>query len=250
MKKRFIAENFEDLAKKLRTFALLFVALVVFGTVGFMIVLHISIGNALMYTLETITLMHSEVDPATKYLQFFLAAIGAIMFWWIIWSLLDTIFNEGFFDFLHVYDLERRLLHMKNHIIIAGGGRVGEEIAARLHKSKHHYVIIEADAKKVKELRAEKHQVLHGDASDSAMLKKAHIEAARILVLTLPQAEKNLLVALLAKEHNPALELHARADTDEYVSVLKKAGVSTVIVPELAAADIIYKGVTHGSSTH
>jgi Trk K+ transport system NAD-binding subunit len=97
--------------------------------------------------------------------------------------------------------------------------------------------------KRVKDMRRAKKPVIHGDATDAEMLHKAHLTGAKGLILTLPQAEKNLLIALLAKEHNPAIVIHARADTEDYVSVLRKAGVSIVVVPEIAAVDMLLKHV-------
>jgi voltage-gated potassium channel len=41
----------------------------------------------------------------------------------------------------------------------------------------------------------------------------------------------NVFVALSAREHNPALQIHARAETEEGVRRLRQAGASQVISP-------------------
>jgi voltage-gated potassium channel len=241
--KKVTIEHIEELPQKMKFFGSMLVTLLLFGTFSFMVVKQQPFLNGLYDTIETLALVYHPEGLADKVLQLFLQVIGSFALWWILWSIFDVIFTESFIEYMHVRDLEGRLKHMKNHYIIAGGGRVGEEVAKRLEERKHKYVIVEQDLKRIKELRKLKKPVLYGDASDFEVLKKAHIEHAKTILLTLPQAEKNLLVALLAKEHNPQITIHARADSDDYVSVLKKAGVSLIVIPEIACVDLLMKHV-------
>ena len=130
---------------------------------------------------------------------------------------------------------------MNKHYIIAGGGRVGEEIALEISKKTKNFVIIEKDESVVKKVEKKGYFVIHGDASDENVLREAGIEKAKAILLTLPQTEKNLFITLAAKELNPKIEVFSRADNQSYVSKLKKAGAKIVIVPEIVAADEIVK---------
>jgi Trk K+ transport system NAD-binding subunit len=132
---------------------------------------------------------------------------------------------------------------MKNHYVIAGGGRVGEEIARELDKLNKKFVIIEKDPAKVLKLRKKKYIVIEGDANDveSQILSKANIKEASVLIIAMPETEKNLLLTLMAKEIKPELDIYVRCDHPEFVSRLKKAGAKSVIVPEIVAANQFVK---------
>jgi hypothetical protein len=126
-----------------------------------------------------------------------------------------------------------------DHYIIVGGGRVGEEIAHDLTKVKKRFVIIEKDPIKVSKLKKKGYLVIEGDANDieSRILDKANIKGAAVLVIAMPETEKNLLLTLMAKEIKPEIDIYVRCDHPEFVSRLKKAGAKSVIVPEIIAAD-------------
>ena len=128
---------------------------------------------------------------------------------------------------------------MKNHIIIVGGGRVGEEIAQNLAKKKKDFIIIESDPKATACLRKSKYVFIEGDALNEDVLKRAGIEKASKIILTLPKTEQNILITLTAKELNSKIEIHSRCESQSLVSKLKRAGAKVVIVPEIVAADTI-----------
>jgi voltage-gated potassium channel len=159
--------------------------------------------------------------------------------WWIFWGFFDIVSEGTLSEYLKTSRFFSSLGKMKNHYVIAGGGRVGEEMAESFSKSKKQYVIIEKDEDKVRKLKNKGYSVIHGDVEepDSEVLNKANVKNAKTIILAMPETEKNLLVTLMAKEINPKIEVYARADNAAFVSKLKKAGAKTVIVPELAAAE-------------
>ncbi|HLP79044.1 MAG TPA: NAD(P)-binding protein [Acidobacteriota bacterium] len=244
MKKRFGVELLEDIPRKIRIFLFVLGGFFLASIFLFMLVEQTSFWSAFRHTLETLAFSYEPTNDYAKFAQMSMVIIGAIVVWWALWSLLDIAMSDGFWEYLLLKQEEKKVASMKHHYIIAGGGRVGEEVAHRLLKRSVPHVLIEIDAKKAKDLRKLKHPIVLGDATDAETLTKANIAQARGVILTLPQAEKNLLVALLAKEQNPQIQIHARADTPDYVSVLKKAGATSVVVPEVAAADHIVASLT------
>lgn len=132
---------------------------------------------------------------------------------------------------------------MKNHYIIAGGGKVGDEIARSLTKQKKHHVIIDKDMSRVKILRKEGYKAIEGDITEEKTLIKAKIKEAKTLIITSPHTETNLLVTLLARELNKNLNIYVRADKPEYESVLQKAGAKKVIIPEISAAKDMFSTI-------
>jgi voltage-gated potassium channel len=99
--------------------------------------------------------------------------------------------------------------------------------------------LIESDSQTASALRKKKYPLVEGDALREEILKKAKIEKASKIILTLPETESNILVTLTAKEINPKIEIHSRCEDTALVSKLKRAGAKLVTVPEIIAADKI-----------
>lgn len=232
-------EEIRQFPKKILIFAVLFVSLIAIGTFGFMIFGRIGFENAILRTFESLAFIFSADSGAEKFLEIFLAIVGVMIVWWILWGLFDMLFQGNLTEYLKIHKYLSRLEKMRNHYIIAGGGRVGEEIAKDLSFRKRDFIIIERDLLTFSKLKKLGYLAIHGDVSDETILKKAGIERARIIVVAMPETEKNLLVTMMARDLNKDIEIYARCDKPVFVSKLKKAGAKIVVVPELVAAEKI-----------
>ena len=229
-------EEVRELPTRIITFLFLIVFLIAIGTLGFKIILGISFSSAFITTLESFALMY-HAEGGAKVLGMFITLFGVILLWWVLWSLFDIISEGSLREYLKISDFLSRLKNMKNHYIIAGGGRVGEEIASHLLRKKKEYIIIEKDEPTIMRLKKNRLFVMQGDVTDENVLKQARIQNAKAIILAMPETEKNLLVTMTAKELSPNIEIYARADKPAFVSKLKKAGAKVVIVPETVAAE-------------
>lgn len=124
---------------------------------------------------------------------------------------------------------------LHDHIIIAGGGRVGQHIAQVLHHFSQQFVLIELDFHKVEQVRTAGFPVIFGDASHEIVLEAAKIEKARLLLITTPAIVVARTVVNHARAVKPDLEIVARADGIEQMKTLQAAGVSGVVQPEFEA---------------
>ena len=227
----------EKLPRRIIIFLILIISLFIIGIVSFKIIKHATIFEGFIMTLETLAFSFHGLTGIGRALEIFLTTFGVILIWWICWSLFDILLEGNISEYLKIQKLLSNLKNMKNHYIIAGGGRVGEEIAREFSKSKRQYVIIEKDETKVNLLKKKGFFAIYGDVTDEAVLKEVNIKSARAIILAMPETEKNLLVTMTAKELNPQIEIYARADKPAFVSKLKKAGAKVVIVPEIVAAE-------------
>ena len=237
MDKEFL--NIARLPRKILMFFLIVFIILAIGSVGFMELKGVSFSGALFMTLQSMAFMFSDEMGIAKGLQVFLAIIGIVVVGWILQSLLNILFEGHLSEYLKAREFISNIRKMRKHYIIAGGGRVGEEIAINLKKNKKQYIIIEKDEVKVSKLKKKGFIVVQGDVADadSSDLIEAGIKSAKVIVLAMPETEKNLIVTMCAKELNPDIEVYARADNPAFVGKLKKAGAKVVIVPEVAAAD-------------
>ncbi|MHC4944032.1 MAG: cation:proton antiporter, partial [Planctomycetota bacterium] len=80
---------------------------------------------------------------------------------------------------------EKRDAHLyKDHIIIVGFGLVGRNLARAAKGSGIRYTVIELNPETVRRERAAGESIRYGDAAFKEVLHSAHIESARVLVIT------------------------------------------------------------------
>lgn len=122
---------------------------------------------------------------------------------------------------------------LKDHIVIAGGGRVGLYVAQVLRSLGAEFVIIESNSRQVEEIRTKGHPLVFGDASHPIVLEAAGFHAAKLLVITSPFAMIARVIAEKALSINPEIGIIARAEGIEQMKDLRDIGVGSVVQPEL-----------------
>lgn len=122
---------------------------------------------------------------------------------------------------------------LSGHAILVGHGRVGRVVATALRRHGQPYVVIEADHQVAETLRSEGVPVVWGDATRVEVLKAARPEAARLIVLGLPDAASCRRVLELARAANPDIIAAARAHDEEEAAFLEREqGMGLVVMGE------------------
>jgi len=122
---------------------------------------------------------------------------------------------------------------LKNHLIIAGGGRVGKYIADVLQGIGVCFVIIEFDSRRVEELKSWGFPIIYGDASQPVILEAANIGTAKLLLVTTPATVIARAITLLVRKMEPELRIVTRAHTFDQMKDYQESGVYHVVQPEL-----------------
>jgi len=94
-------------------------------------------------------------------------------------------------------------------------------------------LVVELDAGRVAELQRQKVPTLYGDAANSEILTHAHLEQARMVVVTLPDESAAEIVVATVRDMVPHMSIIVRATTQEGVRRLFELGADAVIHPEL-----------------
>lgn len=121
------------------------------------------------------------------------------------------------------------IMDLSQHYVICGYGRVGQEVAAGLHRRKGSVVAI--DHEPPASNAADGIHIVSGDATDDRVLVAAGVGRAHGLVAGTGSDETNLAIVLAARGLNPALLIVARANQPEMESKLLRAGASRVVSP-------------------
>ncbi|MBT3346793.1 MAG: portal protein, partial [Gemmatimonadetes bacterium] len=125
---------------------------------------------------------------------------------------------------------------LHDHVVIAGGGRVGQHIAGILKRLEIRFVLIELNHVRLEECQTAGYPAVYGDATQTVVLEAAGVEAARLLMVTVPNAILALQVTSAARQVNDDLHVIARAADAEQLQALHERGVYEAVQPEFEAS--------------
>ena len=192
--------------------------------------------DALFMTVITVASVgYNEVHPlsdAGRIFTIFVIAINLGLFTYFITWLSRYFFDMDFVKKYKLINMDNKIQHLSNHVIICGFGRNGKESAQVLFDNKIPFVVLEEKGEPGKEVNFAVTHFLKGDATQDEVLIEAGIKNARALITTLPVDADNLFVVLTAKQLNSKLTIISRASQDSSVNKLKIAGASNVIMPD------------------
>jgi monovalent cation:H+ antiporter-2, CPA2 family len=132
-------------------------------------------------------------------------------------------------------DLEESYSGMRNHVIISGHGRVGHSLSETLIRRSLPFVVIDLNPAVVVDLHAQGIPALYGDGTTEPVLRRAGVEHARILAVTVPNTIVAARTSRIAKIMNPRLDIVVRAARAGELPELRRAGASEVVQPEFEA---------------
>ena len=126
---------------------------------------------------------------------------------------------------------------VRGHVIIAGFGRVGQQLAKLLSAQKIPYVAFENNAKLVARMRKLNLPVFFGDASRTELLRRVDARVAPAIVLTMDHPAAALQAVRDIRRDFPNVALLARSRDEKHALALKQAG-ATIVVPETLEASL------------
>ena len=143
-------------------------------------------------------------------------------------------------------DIDEQGLH--DHAVLVGHGRVGAPVAQALEAEGISYVVVEQNREVAEALRARGLPVVYGDASRPGILDHVHLERARLLVVSAPDAFQARHIVELARRVNPAIDAVVRTHSDGQRAALERLGVGRAVVAEreLALAIVRYAFAAFG----
>ena len=125
---------------------------------------------------------------------------------------------------------------LKDHVVIAGGGQVGQHVAKVLQKLSTAFVLIELDYHRVEHAREEGHPIIYGDASQEIVLDAARLKHACLLLITTPDILTTQMIVDQARRMNSQMHIVARARDIEQMKLLHEHGVYEVVLPRFEAS--------------
>lgn len=124
---------------------------------------------------------------------------------------------------------------LHDHVIIAGGGRVGQHIAQVLTQLQLPFVIIELNHQRMVECKTAHFPVIYGDMSQSTVLAVSKVKRARLLLITTPSIVTSQSIVKQTQTLRPDLHVIVRAEGIGQAQALYESGVYMAVLPEMEA---------------
>jgi monovalent cation:H+ antiporter-2, CPA2 family len=135
------------------------------------------------------------------------------------------------------------LENLHAHVIIAGFGLNGSNLARVLKETGIKYVVTELNPDTVKKEKAKGEKIIYGDISKDEVLKAVKIDKASIIVYAISDPAVTKMSLKLVKKLNPHIYTLVRTRYVNEVDELKKLGADQVIPEEFETALQMFRHV-------
>jgi voltage-gated potassium channel len=214
--------------------------IIVTGTVGYLLIEGWSFLDSLFMTITTITTVgYDEVHPLSDGGRIFtslliVGGVGGALY--TLTAIVAYVVEGEFGTTIGRRQMKNKIGKLKEHFIICGYGRVGQEIANVFIEEQVPFVVIDNNHDKIVQADEGNRLYLFADATNDEVLKEAGIESARGLVVAVDGDAESTYITLSARQLNPDLFIEARSSSNEAETKLKKAGANRIISPNSIGA--------------
>jgi len=128
------------------------------------------------------------------------------------------------------------------YVVIAGGGKVGWNLARELIGKGHEITLLENSRRRYLTIEEElEHAVQYGDASELWVLERAGIQRADLVIAVTGDDEDNLLICQIAREKYLCERIIARVNNPRNLQWFELLGIQ----PAVSATDLILRLIEH-----
>jgi voltage-gated potassium channel len=214
---------------------LLVVLVLVIGTTGYVLIEGWSVMDALFMTVTSITTVGyrevHELSPAGRIFTMILLLGGVGTVFYVLTLMVAGVVEGGLFVRWEARRRARMLDNLRDHFIVCGYGRMGRLIVDEFRRQGVPHVIVDRDPELVHQIIQEGGLAVAADASSEEVLLRIGIHQARGLVTAVSTDAENVYIVLSARLLRPDLYIIGRAETEDAVRKLKRAGADRVISP-------------------
>jgi voltage-gated potassium channel len=210
-------------------------ALLIYGTAGYMLLERYPFLDALFMTVITVSTVGFEevhrLNAAGEGFTISVIVFGVIGFLYTFGLVVELLSGGEWQRYRRARRVQRQLDDLRDHVIVCGYGRTGRQAVLELTQSQQTFVVIEWNPDGLASV--EQDRVLHvlGDASNDEVLERAGIRRARALISAVDSDERNVYIVLTARTLRPDLYIVARSSHPDSAEKLRRAGADRVVSP-------------------
>jgi len=136
-----------------------------------------------------------------------------------------------------------RSLQSSDTVLVAGYGRVGQNVARALRDAQVPCIVIDIDPEVTYKSRCDRVPSIYGDASNMHVLSSLDMKKIKALVVTYPDPLAVAATVQAALKLNPELRIVARVHRQEDVSRIQRLGPVELVSPEYEASVEVVKRI-------
>lgn len=143
----------------------------------------------------------------------------------------DRLFPAGFVaERSALANLEEQTEDLDGHVVVAGFGQVGMAVTRFLTGEHVRVLVLDLAPKRVEASRARGLPVFFGNATRLDVLRAAHIDRARALVVAVSEPATAVQITAIARRAAPRLPVFVRAPDEQWVPRMKAAGAGAIVI--------------------
>jgi voltage-gated potassium channel len=233
------APSYSPLIRQMVRIGAAFAAVVVYGTVGYIVLEGWPFLDALYMTITTMTTVGfrevNELDTGGRVFTLTVVVLGVGTALIGVSLLAAAIAEAELGGLTRRRRMAKRIERLEEHFIVCAYGRVGRAAVRELHAAGVEFVVI--DPKEELQERMERDGVpfMMDDPSLEPVLRRARVEAARGLICAVDSDATNVFITLAARSLNPDLFIVARASEPGSYDRLERAGADRVVSPYVSS---------------
>ncbi len=144
---------------------------------------------------------------------------------------------------LQTINLDTHKLH--DHIVVAGGGRVGRYLGKVLQQLELPFVILEHNSRRLEEAKAAGLPLIYGDAAQYMVQEAAGVSHSKLLIITAPGTVTAKAIIRQARALKSDLHIVTRVESMEQAEAMRRLGIYEVVHPEFEASIEITRTALH-----
>lgn len=235
---------------RLKYAAVLTVASILIGLLGFMSIEHYNVPDAFYMSVITVAGGGYEVlrplSQAGRIFTSFYLLFNLLVAAYFVSVITTFIFDGELRRLFKMYRIDQDIKRFSGHVIVCGFGANGRKAYQKLLHNSVRVVVIEQNEQLLKELSEGRNGAdvdgdgvpggkifyVLGDATLDPVLEQAGVQRASAIIAALPNDSDNMSVALSARALNQRLNIIARASHRVSERKLIAAGANSVVMPD------------------
>ena len=216
--------------RKLKFIFVAFALLLIFGTLGYMILLKVSLVDALYMTVITIsTVGFGEVGTTSDLSELFsvlMIFLGVGVVGYAFTTVVAMLVEGRLVDLWKGSKMDKKISALDEHYIICGSGELADVIIEKFTKEGLDFLVITDDRADLNDYSHHNILVIEGQATEEEVLEKAGITKAKGLIAALPSEVDNIVTVLTARNLNKDIYIIANSTSKSGSQKLMKVGAN------------------------
>lgn len=216
--------------RKLKFIFIAFALLLVFGTLGYMILLKVNFVDALYMTVITIsTVGFGEVGTSSAFSELFsvlMIFLGVGVVGYAFTTVVAMLVEGRLVDLWKGSKMDKKISALDEHYIICGSGELADVIIEKFIKENLDFLVITDDRADLDDYSHHNILVIEGHATEEEVLEKAGISRAKGLIAALTSEVDNIVTVLTARHLNKDIYIIANSTSKSGSQKLMKVGAN------------------------